>query len=183
MMFEYIKYYSSVLDKTFCNDVIEKFNKRLDSSVKREIQNHLAFSEINICTPEWSSEKDYVYGQMAKVVESYKHSVVHDSLMWPAKHGWEEIRLKKYVANEGSFNDHVDVGDYPSARRFLSMLIYLNDVEDGGKTIFYNRDKQIDIIPVQGSVIVFPPLWLFPHRGEMPKSNDKYIMSTYLHYL
>jgi hypothetical protein len=29
---------------------------------------------------------------------------------------------------------------------------------------------------------MFPPLWMFPHKGESPISNPKYIISTYLHY-
>ena len=55
---------------------------------------------------------------------------------------------------------------------------YLNDVNEGGKTVF----KDIEIQPKQGTLIVFPPLWMYPHKGEPPTSGSKYIMSTYLHY-
>jgi hypothetical protein len=55
---------------------------------------------------------------------------------------------------------------------------YLNDVDNGGETVF----EELFIRPKLGTMIVFPPLWMFPHRGNPPISNLKYIMSTYLHY-
>ena len=76
------------------------------------------------------------------------------------------------------FDTHVDVMDYNSARRFLSFFWYLNDVEIGGETRFYN----LEITPKKGTLVVFPPLWMFPHKGEPPLSGEKYLLSTYLHY-
>jgi hypothetical protein len=76
------------------------------------------------------------------------------------------------------FDTHVDVQDYASARRYLAFLWYLNDVEDGGKTVFTG----LTIAPKRGTLIVFPPLWMFPHKGEPPISGPKYILSGYLHY-
>jgi hypothetical protein len=34
----------------------------------------------------------------------------------------------------------------------------------------------------QGRCVIFPPNWLYPHRGLQPQDTDKYILSTYLHY-
>ena len=36
--------------------------------------------------------------------------------------------MKKYERDSSFFLDHVDVGDYESARRFLVFFVYLNDV-------------------------------------------------------
>ena len=77
--------------------------------------------------------------------------------------------------------DNADVGDYASAKRFLVVMFYLNDVEEGGQTIF--PEYQLAAKPTKGSLMVFPPFWTHPHLAEAPKSNDKYIISTYLHYL
>ena len=65
-----------------------------------------------------------------------------------------------------------------SCSRFLSFLWYLNDVNDGGHTIF--NDMKIDAR--KGRLVIFPPMWMFPHMGEEPISNTKYIMSSYLRY-
>ena len=55
---------------------------------------------------------------------------------------------------------------------------YLNDVENGGETEFLN----VSIKPKAGTLVVFPPLWMFPHKGNAPISGSKYLLSTYLHY-
>lgn len=117
---------------------------------------------------------------ISKVIEhKKKYYEFVDSRCFPDKNNFEQFRIKKYY-NDGNdlFDTHVDVQDYSSARRFLSFLFYLNDVDEGGETIF----EGITIKPKAGSMIVFPPLWLFPHRGNPPVSNTKYILSTYLHY-
>ena len=56
------------------------------------------------------------------------------------------------------------------------MLFYLNDDFEGGETIFY---PEMSIRPKKGSVIVFPPYWMFPHEGTPVIAGKKYIMSTY----
>ena len=72
-------------------------------------------------------------------------------------------------------NHHVDRA---SGVRILTVFLYLNDVEEGGETVFDN----LEIKPKQGTLVVFPPLWMFPHRGNPPISGTKYLLSTYLHY-
>ena len=102
-----------------------------------------------------------------------------DSRVFPVEHAFEEYRIKKYNADGvDEFDTHVDVMDHESSRRYLSFMFYLNDVEEGGKTRF----QDLVITPEQGSLVVFPPLWMYPHRGECPISNPKYILTTYLHY-
>ena len=72
----------------------------------------------------------------------------------------------------------VDVGDYASARRYLAMFSYLNDVTEGGETEFLYKK----IEPEKGKLVVFPPFWCFPHKAMPVASSDKYILTTYLHY-
>ena len=79
-----------------------------------------------------------------------------------------------------NFDLHVDASDSATAPRCLAMLFYLNDVEEGGLTVFPFHD--LEIKPKKGEVVVFPPTWEYPHLGQAPISNDKYIMSTYLHH-
>jgi len=45
-------------------------------------------------------------------------------------------------------------------------------------------DEFSDLIikPKKGTLIIFPPLWMFPHKGNPPISESKYLLSTYLHY-
>jgi hypothetical protein len=38
------------------------------------------------------------------------------------------------------------------------------------------------VAPVPGRLVVFPPLWLFPHAGLPPRDRPKYILHSYLWY-
>lgn len=78
------------------------------------------------------------------------------------------------------FDTHVDVGNHDSARRFLVMFWYLNTVEVGGETVFDNISYSVN--PVEGRLLMFPPMWMYPHSGKMAVSDDKLILGTYLHY-
>ena len=42
----------------------------------------------------------------------------------------------------------------------------------------HRADLFIDVLRV-----IFPPMWMFPHEGEMPKKEPKFIMSTYSHFM
>jgi len=89
--------------------------------------------------------------------------------------------IKKYSVNANHrFDEHIDVGDLTSSSRFLAVLFYLNTVETGGETVFTQLGKTIK--PKQGSVLIFPPYWMFKHCGNPPVSNDKYIITSYFRY-
>jgi hypothetical protein len=64
------------------------------------------------------------------------------------------------------------------SQRYLVFLWYLHDVAEGGETEF--PDLGIKIQARTGRLLMFPPYWMFQHAGLPPRSNDKYIVSTYL---
>ena len=55
--------------------------------------------------------------------------------------------------------------------------IYLNDIDKGGETDFHYKKR----IPRTGKLLLFPATWTFPHRGIMPESSDKYIITGWIH--
>ena len=100
---------------------------------------------------------------------------------WPRQNSLEQIKVNKYQHKTSDrFDRHIDVGDHNSARRFLTYVIYLNDVEEGGATYF--NDVDLEIPAKCGRVLMFPSVWTFPHSYMPPKTEDKYAISTYLHY-
>ncbi len=113
-----------------------------------------------------------------KSLDEYKSRVKHARYL-PKVELLEEFRIKKYnVGGMDRFDEHVDVVDHKTSKRCLAMIFYLNSVPVGGRTTFH----QHSIRPTKGYVVAFPPTWEYPHSGEPPISNPKYIMSTYLHY-
>ena len=95
------------------------------------------------------------------------------------KWSFEEVRMKRYLANDGEFKPHVDVVDHASAKRFLTFIMYLNT--NNGLTEFTNLDYSMK--PEIGKVLVFPPTWMFPHVGKTPTDSNKFILMTSLTYI
>ena len=184
-MEKWIKTYPKIFSKEECTGLIEWFEV-LDESkqlVQTKLKGHREFDEVNLNDFREQSLKVQldVYKRFDDILEKYKQDVrVHKKAL-PEKSAWEEIRIKRYRSGVGNFLDHVDVGDYISARRFLVFFVYLNDVTEGGETEFPTFDLQVS--PECGTILVFPATWTFLHRGNVPISNDKYILGSYKHYV
>jgi hypothetical protein len=177
-----IHVYDDVLDSSVCNTLIQLFESNLDKHERVEQDKKPNFTQFNLtANNELSEQVKNTHNFLISKVFEYKKKYYEfvDSRCFPTFHAFEQFRIKKYL-NDGNdmFDTHVDVTDYESSRRFLSFMWYLNDVEAGGETVF----SDLRIQPKAGRMVVFPPLWMFPHRGEIPISNEKYILSTYLHY-
>lgn len=177
-----IQVYDNVLPNNVCEFLIKFYEENLDKTEKIDDNKAPSFSQINFTehhniTEESTKIHNYVISRVLDHKKLYYDYI--DSRCFPSENAFEQFRIKKYK-NDGEdlFDSHVDVKDYSSARRYLSFLFYLNDVEEGGETIFTG----MEIKPKVGRLLVFPPLWMYPHKGCIPISNEKYIMSTYLHY-
>ena len=184
-MEKWIKTYPKMFSKEECDGLIEWF-EILDESkqlVHTKLESHREFDEVNLNDFREQTLKMQldVYKRFDDILEKYKQDVkVHEKAL-PEKSAWEEIRIKRYRTGTGNFLDHVDAGDSISARRFLVFFVYLNDVTEGGETEF--PDLDLTISPECGKLLVFPSLWTFLHRGNVPISNDKYILGSYKHYV
>lgn len=186
---DYIMVIDNVLSEETCKSLIEKYESfpdKVNSESKWE-QDYRSFHELNLSDnlEEFSWFVDHVYTITKELALFYEDKCNIE--FFPEKFGLEELRMKKYEPNGyDQFGWHTDVGDYASARRFLVMFYYLNDVETGGETMFNDRiDSAINLTvkPKTGRIVIFPPLWMYPHKGMPPLSGSKYILSTYCHYL
>lgn len=184
----YIQYYDDVISEGACEELIALYDAVVDpiKSYRKWEEDYRDFHEINITRrPQFSKYVNSIYAVAESVYTRYKLTA---GRFFPEKMGFEELRMKKYEANDNDqFGWHVDVGNYNSACRYLVMFFYLNDVESGGETQFefakdYKSSVHFTIKPKRGRIVVFPPMWMFPHKGCKPISGPKYILSTYAHY-
>jgi prolyl 4-hydroxylase len=179
---DFIKVYDDVLDNDTCNQLIQFFES--NNEKQEHINNNYCpnFIQLNLTeNHKQNSDIQTIHNQLIKKTIEYRDKYYEfvDKNVFPETHAFEQFRIKKYLDNaEYRFDTHVDVTDYSSARRYLSFMWYLNDVEVGGHTVF----KDFSIVPKTGRLLVFPPLWLFPHYAQPALSGVKYIISTYLHY-
>lgn len=93
------------------------------------------------------------------------------------------IQMQKYDQGVGNYNYwHSEV--YPQAQhnealhRVLLFMFYLNDVEEGGQTEFFYQNKAVK--PKTGRMVIAPAYFTHTHRGCVPVSKDKYILTSWV---
>ena len=177
-----IQVYENALEENVCDFLISLFDQFPNLHQKIDEDRKPSFTQINFTENcKITEEVNQVHNHLIQKTFQYRNEYYEmvDKRVFPESHAFEQFRIKCYNNNgHDQFDTHVDVQDYGSARRFLSFMWYLNDVEQGGETRFVDMMIQ----PKKGSLLVFPPLWMFPHAGLAPISSPKYILSTYLHY-
>jgi hypothetical protein len=93
---------------------------------------------------------------------------------------FKDYSIRVYNQNEGHFSQHIDQRAGGTVTRLFAMIMYLNDVEEGGETEFPSFN--IKIKPERGKVLIFPCNYLFPHQGNIPISGPKYIATAFVNY-
>ena len=81
---------------------------------------------------------------------------------------------------------HRDFNPMVSSISFLTLQLYLNDVESGGETTFFDvtRDGKsgevVPVLPLPGRILVFQHVIL--HEGSVLVKGTKYAMRTDVMY-
>lgn len=101
--------------------------------------------------------------------------------VFPGDTTYETCQIQKYKKGEGHYGSwHVEIENLKSCSRTFSMIVYLNDVEEGGETGFLYPEMKVK--PTKGGLVIFPSGFPFVHCGFKPISEDKYIIATWLIY-
>lgn len=178
---KYVKVYDEIVEKDFCTHLINKFKENQD---RWEVHNNelFTFNQINLANnlDLYEEENNYLMDVFSNMVERYAYDCGLIKIQFPEQYGFEAIRMKHYSAGVGEFKPHIDAMDLKSIIRFLVFFLYLDEGE-GGETALY--DQGIAIPRKPGRLLMFPPMWNYPHAGQKPKTNDKYIIGSYLHYI
>jgi len=169
--------FDDALEKSVCDNLMKIFEN--ESNHENISQPGVNFDQITLFNDSGGHSKEYydVLFALRKFKDIYLTRVGPN--YFPTSYSYEEVRIKRYQNNgKQLFDTHVDVVDHQTSKRFLAFLFYLNDVDDGGETVFDFGHVNAKC----GRLLMFPPLWMYPHKGSTPISGAKYIMSSYLHY-
>ena len=95
---------------------------------------------------------------------------------------YECLNVQKYEKEVGHYNAwHIETGNFQMSRRMFAFILYLNDVEEGGETeLLYSGLK---VQPKKGRLLIFPSTFPYVHKGHMPISDNKYILTTWLSFV
>ncbi len=66
--------------------------------------------------------------------------------------------------------------------RVITAIWYLNTLNEdqGGTTDFTINKKLHRVRPEVGKLLLFPATWTYPHRGDIVKKGDKYIITAFV---
>lgn len=93
------------------------------------------------------------------------------------------FNVQKYLKGSGGY-PHWHSEIYPkdasceALHRVLAFQFYLNDVREGGETEFFYQEKRVR--PKAGRMLIFPAGFTHTHRGNVPRSEDKYIITSWV---
>ena len=93
----------------------------------------------------------------------------------------EGLNIQHYEPNGGYKQWHNERGEHQAHQRALVWMTYLNDVPEGGETEFLYQNMRLPA--AQGTMVIFPPAWTHPHRGNPPLKGIKYIITTWLEFI
>ncbi len=190
----------------FCDDVINRFREDdskmdgvcgLDRSVKPEMKRSV---DLMISGKEGWEDIDTTFHQnlMQSCIEYKADISQHFQLKNLPTHpdewaGWtpldghiEDSGYQLQETTPGGFYDWhddsaVEIAGGLLRERSLTYLWYLNDIEDGGETEFFNG---IRIQPRAGRLLLFPALWNYMHRGRPLGTKspvNKYISTGWIY--
>lgn len=178
LLSDYVKVYEDTLAPEQCQALIDKFEAAADLHEHTPAERAFRFVELNV-SRHWPDVEKQTFGIMMSHIRRYWEAL-EVGPYWPKKVDLEKIRLKRYLPDgRDRFPPHVDVMNSEESRRFLTAILYLNE-PGGGETIFPGLD--ISVSPAPGRLVIFPPLWNFPHAGLPPRDRPKYILHRYLWY-
>ena len=184
----YISMYKNTFSKEKCQNLIDKFEKYTEFHDVKKIDAkdgwQMSFTQLHLSKhKEFEVENRELKSLFLKAISIYRKEHEIQLHQWPKEFQLEPIRMKRYLPNSNDkFDEHVEVTNLETAKRFLVVLLYLNDDFEGGETDFVQFKAMVK--PKQGSIALFPATWNWLHRGKaVIGGSPKYIVGTLLHYV
>ena len=150
---------------------------RIDTSVRTSMG--VAVNENDIIVKNLHTKLNLALDEYKKRLE--KISFIYGYAPVPGGvnvRSWREpIQLLEYSGGQ-EYKMHQDISAYknqPAHNRILSIILYLTNDFEGGRTIFTHQSFK----PPVGSAIIFPSNWCFPHRGEAVTKGKKRVAVTW----
>lgn len=190
------------LSVELCKDMVnlfetEQFDKYegvtaggLNKDIKDTIDFQIPTKNSN-CKPEWNKIRTLLDKELTNNVKKYV-KYINDCVSIEEQNSQQKYRLfdesitfevmqmQRYTKNKGRYVYHNDFRSDWKAKKYrvLTFLWYINNVEEGGETEFWASYR---IKPEAGKLLLFPATWTYPHRGMMPISNNKYIVTGWIY--
>jgi hypothetical protein len=181
---------NNIISTQLCKEIITMFEKSRDkipgttssganfkvrNTIGLEITNLDEWKDIyaNLCIKLRESLDKYLNTINNKSNNGFLNNKIHDNLEFLT------IQVHRYRKNEGLYSWHNDFTYTAEGIRYITFILYLNDVNIGGETEFVCNKINAEA----GKVLFFPSTWTYVHRGNMPISDNKYIIVGWLGHI
>lgn len=190
---DFIEHYKGVLTKEFCKRVTDWFDFQEETNsfvIDRRSDKYVTDTQIfagSVGSPVYPGFQlntispvlhNPIFEVLKTAAQDYfkKYPFIHTA----GSHSIIDFKMQKTKKGEGFTGWHYESGDVQHNRRFLTFMIYLNDVNNGGETEFYYQKKKFK--PRAGDMLVWPAGFTHMHKGYSPKKETKYIITTWMEY-
>ena len=189
---EYIYEAHDMIPKTFCRELIEKFESDSRKAEGELLDGFRVFvdttmkkrTDLNIETNTgWKLECNRIGKAFRTAFRNYQNNLKLNVFGEDKAHIVDQVFDKPNIARSnylmarygvgGHFNWHTDY--IPSEECICNYIIYLNDHE--ACTEFLNGKK---IKPEAGKILFFPTTWTYAHCGQPVEKGTKYIISGFI---
>lgn len=188
-LLDYVKHYKSFLKDDLCKKTIIELNK-LDNSIWKEHLFHdylkdekfkkSGNKELSVLYSEKISTKEIIMKELWNAIHDY---IINLKFNW--FNGWQgytSIRFNKYEKNKkmAEHCDHIqsifdgNIKGIP----ILSVLGILNNDYKGGEFIMFKNEK---INLSKGDLLIFPSVFLYPHKVEPVKKGTRYSFISWVY--
>lgn len=178
---DYIKIYNNILDEQFLAKLVESVNAQSFEKIELE---GISFEQTSISD---KNLKIAFEGEDVTLEETFSSLIYNASVLYfedvkvpllPELQGFEGLKIRKFTEGQ-AHNLHLDVNDYKSAKRFLTVLIFLGS---GNVDVTFPSLKTT-IRMSNNSVMLFPPTWMFPYEIKGASQEPAYAVTSHLHYV
>lgn len=117
---------------------------------------------------------------ITKYVEDFETGMfpVEVQDVFPISQSGTKIQMTK--PSEGYHTWHCENSALALKSRFLTWILYLNDIDEGGETEFIHLSERV--APKEGRLLICPAGWTHAHRGNPPLSDIKYVATGWMEY-
>jgi Rps23 Pro-64 3,4-dihydroxylase Tpa1-like proline 4-hydroxylase len=175
---------------SFCNRVIEKFEKsnlKVNGTVASGINDYSKKQSTDLRIydeSEWVEEEKYFHVMIRKAMKNYETFLLKMDVDDEVKEQMSQALKNTHIyppqiqrTEPGQYYHWHHDQTYPPCWKLFTYIIYLNDVEkDSGGTTDFSCGKIIQ--PKAGKIVFFPSTWTYFHRGKILEKGVKYIATN-----
>lgn len=180
--YDFIRIHENAIDPDLCEDLRTLFEAALVCGATHRMDENWRRCTICPLPPPGMAASQKLYERFAEAIRPHVEAYKKLSITLGSVNRIEPPSIILYEPGEKNehFAEHADDWNDESSTRQISLIAYLNDVEEGGETIFPKLG--VTVPPKAGRLLLFPSAFTHVHKAMAPISGDKFCVVSWLHF-